>query len=86
MTNASSQVLTHEDGNDQMTVRFEPLAAVPEADRDRVAHEASERIHEALHVRLEVVPVPPGTLPRFELKTKRIIDQRPKELRRALDR
>lgn len=79
-------VLTHEDGNDQMTVRFEPLAAVPEADRDRVAHEASERIHEALHVRLEVVPVPPGTLPRFELKTKRIIDQRPKELRRALDR
>jgi hypothetical protein len=25
-------------------------------------------------------------LPRFELKTKRIIDQRPKELRRALDR
>jgi hypothetical protein len=30
--------------------------------------------------------VAPNTLPRFELKTKRIIDQRPKELRRALDR
>jgi hypothetical protein len=30
--------------------------------------------------------VAPETLPRYELKTKRIIDQRPKEFRRALDR
>jgi phenylacetate-coenzyme A ligase PaaK-like adenylate-forming protein len=48
--------------------------------------DASDRIHKALHVRLNCTPVAPNTLPRFELKTKRIIDQRPKELRRALDR
>jgi phenylacetate-CoA ligase len=79
-------VLTHEDGNDAMAVRFEPE---PSADPDgwqRIAQDAGERIHKALHVRLKVVPVEPGSLPRFELKTKRIIDQRPKELRRALDR
>jgi phenylacetate-coenzyme A ligase PaaK-like adenylate-forming protein len=51
-----------------------------------VARDASDRIHKALHVRLRCTPVAPNTLPRFELKTKRIIDQRPKELRRALDR
>lgn len=79
-------VLTREDGNDHMTVRFEPQPSVPEAQRDQVAREAADRIHDALHVRLRVVPVLPGTLPRFDLKTKRIIDQRPKELRRALDR
>jgi phenylacetate-CoA ligase len=79
-------VLSHEGGNDQMTVRFEPLPSVAEAQRDDIAREAAERIHQALHVRLQVVPVLPGSLPRFDLKTKRIIDQRPKELRRALDR
>jgi phenylacetate-coenzyme A ligase PaaK-like adenylate-forming protein len=43
-------------------------------------------VHKALHVRLKCEPVAPETLPRYELKTKRIIDQRPKEFRRALDR
>ena len=51
-----------------------------------VAQRLSDRIHKALHVRLECTPVAPDTLPKYELKTKRIIDQRPKEFRRALDR
>jgi phenylacetate-CoA ligase len=79
-------VLTHEDGNDAMTVRFEPEPHVAEQEWAKIATEASDRIHKALHVRLRCAPVAPGTLARFELKTKRIIDQRPKELRRALDR
>ena len=79
-------ILSHEEGNDCMRVRFEPLASMEAAHWPRIAAQAQERIHKALHVRLEVVPVAPGTLPRFELKTKRIIDQRPKELRRMLDR
>ena len=79
-------VLTHEDGNDVMTVRFEPQPQVDAAQWERLAATASERIHQALHVRLRCTAVAPATLPRFELKTKRIIDQRPKELRRALDR
>ena len=45
-----------------------------------------KRIRKALHVRLESKPMAPETLPRYDLKTKRIIDNRPKELRRALDR
>ncbi len=79
-------VLTHEDGNDVMTVRFEPEPTLDAAHWEALATDASDRIHQALHVRLRCTPVAPGTLPRFELKTKRIIDQRPKELRRALDR
>jgi phenylacetate-CoA ligase len=79
-------VLTHEQGNDCMRVRFEPDPSIEPAHWQRIATDAQERIHKALHVRLEVVPVEPKSLPRFELKTKRIIDQRPKELRRALDR
>lgn len=79
-------VLTHEDGNDAMTVRFEPEPTIAPAQWQRIAADCGERIHKALHVRLKVEPVAPATLPRFELKTKRIIDQRPKELRRALDR
>ena len=71
-----------------MTIRFEPEPTVGD-DADavrRIAIEAGERIHRALHVRLECQPVPCLSLPRFELKTKRMIDQRPKEFRRALDR
>ena len=79
-------ILSHEEGNDCMRVRFEPLTSVEPEHWPHIAAQAQERIHKALHVRLEVVPVAPGTLPRFELKTKRIIDQRPKELRRMLDR
>lgn len=79
-------LLTHEEGNDAMTVRFEPEAQVPPGQWEALATDASDRIHKALHVRLRCTPVAPATLPRFELKTKRIIDQRPKELRRALDR
>ena len=79
-------VLTHEDGNDAMTVRFEPEPTIAPAQWQQIATDCGERIHKALHVRLKVEPVAPATLPRFELKTKRIIDQRPKELRRALDR
>jgi len=81
-------VLTRADDNDVMTIRFEPEAAIgaDAAAVAKVAAEAAERIHRALHVRLECTPVPCDSLPRFELKTKRMIDQRPKEFRRALDR
>jgi len=81
-------VLTRAEDNDVMTIRFEPDATIgaDAAAVEKVAAEAAERIHRALHVRLECKPVPCDSLPRFELKTKRMIDQRPKEFRRALDR
>ena len=79
-------VLTREDENDAMTVKFEPVRTVHPQRWDDLARQLSDKIHQALHVRLKCVPVPPDSLPRYELKTKRIIDQRPKEFRRALDR
>ncbi|MGE4013790.1 MAG: phenylacetate--CoA ligase family protein, partial [Alphaproteobacteria bacterium] len=79
-------VLDHVDGNDRMTVEFEPTADIAEADWNALATRIADHIHKALHVRLEVKPVRPEGLPRYELKTRRIIDNRPKELRRLLDR
>jgi phenylacetate-CoA ligase len=79
-------VLDHEGSNDKMTVEFEPDKAVKDADWPSLAQEVQDRIHKALHVRLETRPMAPESLPRYDLKTKRIIDNRPKELRRALDR
>lgn len=79
-------VLTHEDGNDIMRVNFEPTSETPESKWAEISKSAEEKIHKSLHVKLEVIPVPINSLPRFELKTKRIIDKRPKELRRELDR
>ena len=81
-------VLTREGDNDIMTVRFEPEKSITDKRSlwEEAGKEAAERIHKALHVRLDVVPVEPGSLPRYELKTRRIFDQRPKEVRRVLDR
>ena len=81
-------VLTREGDNDVMTVRFEPDKSIHDKRWvwEETAKQAADRIHEGLHVRLEVVPVEPESLPRYELKTKRIFDKRPKEFRRALDR
>jgi phenylacetate-CoA ligase len=79
-------VLTRERGLDQMTVRAEPQPEVPEAEYAALAARTVRAIQEALKVRLAVTLVPPGTLPRYELKTRRIVDQRPKEVRYALER
>lgn len=88
ISNSYELVLTREGDNDVMTIRFEPIKAL--ADRREswgpIEQRLSDRIHDALHVRLKTVAVEPESLPRYELKTRRIIDQRPKEFRRALDR
>jgi phenylacetate-CoA ligase len=79
-------VLDRIEANDQMIIEFEPAPSLPETEWPALARRIGDRIHTALHVRLDVVPVKPGGLPRYDLKTKRIIDKRPKEFRRALDR
>ncbi|MDP2621857.1 MAG: hypothetical protein Q8P46_17060 [Hyphomicrobiales bacterium] len=88
VSNAYELILTREDENDVMTIRFEPAPAF--ADKpgqwDDIAQRLSDHIRAGLHVRLRAIAVAPGSLPRYELKTKRIVDQRPKEFRRALDR
>jgi len=86
VSNSYELILTREDENDAMTVRFEPVKGIAPQKWPELENRLSESIHKALHVRLECTAVAPETLPRYELKTKRIIDQRPKEFRRALDR
>lgn len=86
VSNSYELILTREDENEAMTVRFEPLKTVQPEQWQEIAMQMSERIQTALHVRLRCEPVAPDSLPRYELKTKRIVDQRPKEFRRALDR
>jgi phenylacetate-CoA ligase len=71
---------------DAMTVEFEPAKGTPAADWPALAERLAAQIHDALRVRIACRAVAPETLPRFELKTKRIVDKRPKELRRALDK
>ena len=60
--------LTHEDGNDRMTVRFEPEKGIPKEKWNDIAETASKHIHKTLHVRLDFVPVEPESLPRYALK------------------
>ncbi len=79
-------VLEHADGNDRMTIEFEPEKNVPASQWFPLAETVAGAIHRALHVRIEVTAVAPDSLPRYDLKTKRIIDKRPPELRRVLDR
>jgi len=79
-------VLEREGANDRMTIEFEPDTDIAEKDYAGLAREVGKRIQAALHVRLETRPMAPGALPRYDLKTKRIVDNRPKELRRELDR
>lgn len=86
VSNSYELVLTREADNDAMAVRFEPKKSIAPERWAEIAKAMSDRIHQALHVRLKCEPVAPDSLPRYELKTKRIIDQRPREFRRALDR
>jgi phenylacetate-CoA ligase len=79
-------ILRRENDNDTMTVRCEPVRALDRDQWDGLAQMASDHVHAALHVRLNVDVVPPDSLPRYEIKTKRIIDERPPEFRRVLDR
>jgi phenylacetate-CoA ligase len=78
-------LLTRDDsGLDQMTVEFEPVPGSA-VDPDALARAVSERLREAIGVRIQARSVPEGSLPRPELKTQRGIDQRPREVRRALE-
>ena len=59
----------------QVTLEIEPAGAAG-ADaqaQQALARRVGQAVQEALHFRAEVRPVPPGTLPRFEMKAKRFV-------------
>src|SRR3954462_1483513 len=73
VSNSYELVLTREEDNDAMTVKFEPKKSVPADKWAEIAKRLSDKIHQGLHVRLRCEAVAPETLPRYELKTKRIV-------------
>jgi len=79
-------VLTREKGLDEMTIEFEPLPELAPSEWSKVAQAVVHRIREVIGVRVEARAMPPGTLPRSDLKAKRIVDRRAREVRRVLDR
>lgn len=75
---------TDENGLDQMQIRMEVGDEVPS--RSDFATHVQKAIKNAIGLRLEAEIVDSGSLPRTDLKQKRIVDLRAKEYRRILDR
>jgi phenylacetate-CoA ligase len=69
--------LTVTEGNGLTQVRLEIEPAADAADGGTaLATRVSGAVQQSLSFRADVVPVPPGTLPRFELKAKRFVRKR----------
>ncbi|OGK84108.1 MAG: phenylacetate--CoA ligase, partial [Candidatus Rokubacteria bacterium GWC2_70_16] len=63
-------------GRDEMDeVRL--LLEVAEGESQQVAAAVQEALRVELGIRIEAAPVPPGTLPRYELKAKRLVRRAP---------
>jgi phenylacetate-CoA ligase len=60
----------------QVQIEIEPAAATGQPADNSLARRVGAAVQQALSFRADVVPVPPGTLPRFELKAKRLVRRR----------
>ena len=56
-----------------LKIDIEPAAQVDAAGSARLAADVAETIKTRWHFQAEVITVPPGTLPRFEMKARRFI-------------
>jgi phenylacetate-CoA ligase len=61
---------------DSVTLQVEIL---PPGEHELIVADLSRRIHAALGITFEIDPVPPGTLPKTELKARRWLDRRPQD-------
>jgi phenylacetate-CoA ligase len=68
-----------EKGLDQLLVKVEAERQVAPSAYDAVAARAQELLHHRVRVRIPVEVLPPGSLPRYELKAKRFFDHRSKQ-------
>ncbi len=66
--------ISRQEGMDRMLIKVE--SAFADADRDFLNQRLASHLHTHLGVRIEVEVHPPGTLPRYQLKTTRIFDHR----------
>lgn len=79
-------ILTRHGALDDLLIQLEPDASVDSIQWKGIADEVVKRIKDVVGVRLSAEVVAPGTLPRTDLKAKRIVDRRRDEFRRQLDR
>jgi phenylacetate-CoA ligase len=78
--------ITREGGMDRLAVKVEAREDVPSESYPQIAQRAKELYRSNLSLGVEVEVLAPGSLPRYELKSKRIFDHRPPEVRRKLER
>jgi len=77
-------IITREKDEDYMRIRLEPIPSVKEEQYVSLAETISQKVKQNIGVTLPVDIVPVESLPRYEVKTKRIIDERPKEFKMEL--
>lgn len=78
--------ITREEGMDRVLVKFEARDGESADNFGDIARRARDLYHEKLLLGIDVEVLPNGGLPRYDLKSKRIFDHRPKEVRRKLER
>lgn len=78
--------IDRQNGLDQLVVKVEAQEGVTADCYQEFATEAERIYRSALGVKISVEVLAPKTLPRYELKTKRIFDHRPKEVRMGAER
>ncbi|MDO8690100.1 MAG: phenylacetate--CoA ligase family protein [Dehalococcoidia bacterium] len=78
--------ITREEGMDRMLVKVEAREDIPSDQYADLTEKVSRMYRDVLGVRLEAEVLAPNTLPRYELKSKKIFDHRPPEVRRKLER
>lgn len=77
-------ILTRPKEEDLMTVKVEPDPSLPPEKYDEMAQKLKAQIKVIIGVTLPVEVVPVGSLPRYDVKTKRLFDERPEEYRTEL--
>ncbi len=80
-------ILTRDaNGLDQMAIKMEPNAETSREEWQPIALKVQNIIKENIGLRMDIEVVESGVIPRTDLKFKRIVDLRPKEVRRHLER
>ncbi len=76
----------NESGLDEIKIQLEPERTLGRERWDDIGVRVRGVIKDNIGLRMDVEVVEPETLPRSELKFKRIVDERPKDVRRKLER
>jgi len=77
-------VLTRENDEDLMTIKLEAKEDISPEDYGKLAKNLETEVKTKIGVSISVEIVPVQSLPRYEVKTRRVIDQRPEEYKMEL--